>query len=159
MKHVLLVLCLLLSTNALADSTGALDVGLGVFNSGKQSLSETKMASYTEQTSISDAFRLRATGGFWVDVTQGKSSSGFAAGQLGYEVNSKGTVLGAFTGPALITNTDVLLGGHFQFMDEFHLGLQDEGKSYIGVFYRHLSSAGLEMPNIGRDLVGIELRF
>jgi len=53
----------------------------------------------------------------------------------------------------------VLLGGHFQFMDEFHLGLQDVGGGGGGGGYRHLSSAGLEMPNIGRDLVGIELRF
>ena len=74
-------------------------------------------------------------------------------------MNSNGTVVSIFTGPALISIPDSYLGGPFQFMSDVHWGVQDMDLNYIGVYYRHISSAGLETPNVGRDIVGLEIRF
>lgn len=146
-------------TTAIADDQGFLDAGVGVFNSGKNTLSETKTLTGGYQQDLFSALKTRLVAGAWIDnAGLGKSSSGFAGGQLGYEVNNNGLVGGIFTGPAFITTPDILLGGRFQFVDDLHFGIQDRNQ-YIGVFYRHLSSGGLELPNIGRDLLGVELRF
>ncbi len=156
-------LIFLLLFSSLAHAQGdqfSVDAGFGVFNSGKNSLSETKTVAIGYQEDLWDALKQRVTLGGWVDdAGNGKNNSVFLAGQLGFEVNRDGLVAGVFSGPAVISNTDVLLGGHFQFMDDVRLGIQDRIGSYVGVFYRHLSSAGLEMPNIGRDMVGVEIRW
>jgi len=137
-----------------------IDGGVGVFNSGKNSLSETKMLTLGVQEDLYGAFKDRAIVGGWLDSAgDGKSSSGLIAGQLGFEVNRDGLIGGVFSGPCVISNTDELLGGHLQFMDDLHLGIQDRDNNYIGVMYRHISSASLSTPNIGRDIIGIELRF
>jgi hypothetical protein len=159
--HTLIFLCTIVYSGQVyaQDDQIFVDGGLGVFNSGKNSLSETKTLAIGLQEDLWGPLKQRGAVGAWLDnAGQGKSSSAFASGQLGFEVDHQGLIGGIFSGPAVISNTDVLLGGHFQFMEDLHLGIQDRN-NYIGVFYRHLSSAGLEMPNIGRDLVGIEIRF
>jgi hypothetical protein len=134
--------------------------GIGVFHSADRGLSETKMLSLGVQEDFWGAIKTRGTVGGWLDNSgPPKSDSGFVSGQMGWEVNRDGLIAGAFTGPAIISNTDSLLGGHFQFMDDLHLGIQDKEGNYIGVMYRHFSSAGLATPNIGRDIVGLEFRF
>jgi hypothetical protein len=149
----------LLMEDSYADDL-VLDGGVGIFNSGKKSLSETKMLTLGIQEGVFGPLKDRAVIGGWFDNSgRGRSSSAVVAGQIGFEVNNGSLVAGLFTGPALISNPDVLLGGPLQFMDDLHIGIQDRSGYYIGIMYRHLSSAGLEMPNIGRDVVGLELRF
>ena len=152
---------LLLATSAYArEDQFTMGVGVGVFNSGKHSLSETKVLSLGYQEDLWNALKQRATVGFWFDdAGNGRSSSAFGSGQLGFEVNRDGLIADVFFGPAAISSPDSLLGGRFQFMESLNLGIQDKFNNYIGLFYRHLSSAGLEMPNIGRDMVGLEIRF
>lgn len=160
MNKTIAVLILICSASYAQDGQIAVDAGLGVFNSGKKSLSETKMVSISSQEDLWGALKQRATVGGWFDNTgSGRSSSGLISGQLGFEVNRNNTIVGIFSGPTVLSNTDVLLGGNFQFMDDLRIGIQDNKNNYIGLFYRHISSAGIEMPNIGRDLVGLEIRF
>lgn len=149
----------LLMEDSYADDL-VLDGGIGVLNSGKKSLSETKMLTLGIQGDLIGPLKDRAVIGGWLDNSgKGRTGSAVTSGQLGFEVNSGGLVAGIFTGPALISNPDVLLGGPFQFMDDLHIGIQDRSGYYIGLMYRHLSSAGIETPNIGRDIVSLELRF
>lgn len=137
-----------------------LDGGVGVFNSGKTSLSETKMLTLGVQEGVTGPLQARLVGGGWIDnAGGGKGGSALASGQLGFEVNNNGTVFGIFSGPTVISSPDVLLGGRFQFMDDIHLGIQDKQGNYEGVMYRHLSSAGIYPVNIGRDVIALELRF
>lgn len=159
-KYLLLIIFIFSFSSYAQEDQIVLDGGLGIFHSGERGLSETKLFSLGVQEDLWGPLKDRAIVGGWIDVTgAGKSSSAFAGGQLGFEVNRDGLVAGIFSGPTIISSPDVLLGGHFQFMDDLHLGIQDEHDNYFGVFYRHLSSAGLEMPNIGRDVIGIEIRF
>jgi hypothetical protein len=150
---------MLVTEDSYADDL-VLDGGVGVFNSAKKGLSETKMLTLGLQGDLIGPLKDRAVIGGWLDNGgYYRSNSAVIGGQLGFEVSRDGLVAGIFAGPALISNPDILLGGPFQFMDDLHLGIQDRNGYYIGVMYRHLSSAGLETPNIGRDIVGIELRF
>jgi hypothetical protein len=111
------------------------------------------------QEDIWHAFKQRAIGGFWLDNSgNGKSDSGFIAAQLGFEVNVSGLVVSVFCGPGLITNPDSLLGSYFEFVSDGHVGFMDHDGYYLGGYYRHISDAGMTAVNIGRDVVGLELR-
>ena len=159
LKYIVFI-CLSISSAYAQDDQWILDGGVGVFNSGKNSLSETKMLTLGIQEELWGPLKDRAVVGGWIDnAGGGKSGSALASGQIGFEVNRDGLVGGVFTGPAFISTPDILLGSRFEFMDDIHLGIQDTGNNYIGVFYRHLSDAGLSSVNIGRDIIGIELRF
>lgn len=143
------------------DDQVIVDGAIGVFHSGEKSLSETKLATFGIQEDLLGPWKDRAVVGGWLDnAGNGKTGSALISGQLGFEINSNGTIGSIFAGPCLISHPDeVLLGGYLEFMEDFHLGLQDHGNNYIGVFYRHISDAGLTSVNIGRDVVGIELRW
>lgn len=159
---LLLIGLLIVSGNAWAqDDQVIVDGGVGVFHSADKGLSEMKMITLGIQEDVWGPLKMRGTGGAWIDnAGNGRTGSALVSGQLGYEVNSHGLVGSIFTGPTLISHPDqVLLGGYFEFMEDIHLGIQDEHNSYIGVMYRHISDAGLTAVNIGRDSIGIEIRF
>lgn len=154
------LLLLLLGSLCFADDSYVLDGGVGIANSAKKGLSETKMLTLGKQYDLIGPIKERAIVGGWLDNSGGgKNGSGLVSGQIGFEVNRNGLVAGLFTGPCLISNTDTMLGGHFQFMDDLHLGLEDHSGNYLGVMYRHISSAGISTPNLGRDIMAIEMRF
>ena len=158
MKY-LLALILLVSNVAWADSM-TFDVGLGVFNSGLHSLSETKLVKLGLQEDVWYNLKQKASAGFWLDnAGNGRTDSEFGAYQLGFEVRNPTLLASVFFGPAFITTPDVYLGGHLQFNTSLFLGVPDDDNNAIGVFYNHFSSAGLEMPNMGRDFVGAGIKF
>jgi hypothetical protein len=159
MKYLILLLFLCATAQA-QDDQYIIDGGIGVSHSADHGLSETKMLTLGVQEDLFGPLKDRAVVGGWLDnAGNGRNSSALASGQIGFEVNRNGFVAGAFTGPCVISSPDVLLGGNLQFMDDLHLGIQDNQNNYFGIMYRHLSSAGLEQPNTGRDIIGIELRF
>lgn len=138
-----------------------MDGGVGVFASGVNTLAETKMLMVGLQHEFLGPFKLRSGVGGWTDCAgNGRDDAAYFSEQLGFEVvNSAGTYASVFTGPTLLTATDSYLGGHFQFQEDVHLGISDPAGNGFGVFYKHLSSAGIETPNIGRDLMGVEFKF
>lgn len=158
-KIAFLLTFLCISTYAQEDQW-ILDIGVGNFNYYKGNFPDTKMISFGLQEEIWGSLKDRITVGGWGDTGgYGRNDSLFISGQLGFEVNNSGTIASVFTGPCLISTPDYLLGGYFQFMTDFHLGIQDSKSNYLGVMYRHISSAGLETPNYGRDILGLEIRF
>lgn len=163
MLNKLIASCLMfigLTAHAQSDQV-ILDGGVGVFHSADTGLSETKMITLGVQEDLWGPLKDRAVIGGWLDnAGHGRSGSALISGQLGFEVNRDGLIGGIFSGPTLISSPDnVLLGGYFEFMDDLHLGIQDHDNNYIGIFYRHLSDAGLTSVNIGRDIIGLELRW
>lgn len=100
--------------------------------------------------------------GAWVDNSgRGQEGALIITKQLGISPGADTGVFGkAFIGPALISNTDTVLGGYFQFKSDIGFGVRDE-HSFVCVNYSHISSAGLSRPNKGRDwlLFEIGLRF
>lgn len=160
MKYLILLLFLCTTAQA-QDDQYIIDGGLGVFHSADYGTPETKMLTLGIQEDLYGPLKDRAVVGGWIDnYGYGRTGSALASGQIGFEVNKDGTIAGIFSGPCLITHPDnVLLGGYLEFMEDIHLGIQDKDNNYIGLFYRHLSDAGLTSVNVGRDIVGVEFRF
>ena len=160
MKYLILLLMLVPYLSFAQDDQLVLDGGVGLFHSADKGLSETKMMTLGVQEDLWGPIKDRAIVGGWIDETgDGKSGSALLGGQLGFEVNNNGWVGSIFSGPAMISNTDVLLGGNFEFVDDLHLGMQDQHGYYIGVMYRHISDVGLTPVNIGREFIALELRW
>lgn len=70
--------------------------------------------------------------------------------RLGIKVDLDGLYATATTGPGYISQRDNYLGGYFQFVENVVLGIEDRFGTF-GVGYQHISSAGIELPNKGRD--------
>lgn len=144
---------------AYADSV-SIDTSIGVFNSGKRSLSESKLLRFGVEEYVWYNFKEKVNTGFWLDnAGDGRTGSAFISYQLGFNVHNSVFEMSLYTGPALISSSDIYLGGHFQFNDTAYFGICDVEGNSIGVSYNHFSSAGLEVPNIGRDFVGAEIKF
>lgn len=105
---------------------------------------------------LSETWFVKPSLGGWIGGS-GKPSW-FVAAPVGLRVwiPSTGYYATAAVGPSYISAPDELLGGHWQFCPEFGAGLKTE-KAEIGLTWLHFSSAGLVMPNQGRDFLGIRI--
>jgi len=152
MKKLLLIFALI-TTPCTADTV--FKYGSNAAKEG-ESLGSTKSIFIANQNQWFGPFSDQYEVGVWFDNTgiKGRKSSGLLGYSLGVNVNS-GYLFGqAFIGPSLISHTDSNLGGHFQFNNDIAFGLRDpESQSTIGINYKHVSSAGLELPNKGRDFL------
>jgi hypothetical protein len=105
-------------------------------------------------------FQTRYEGGFWIDNTekQGAKSSAYISGLLGVEPSAGSVYVNLFQGIAAISCPDEVLGGPLQFVEEVGIGIRDQEKKVaVGLFYKHFSSAGIFMPNLGRDFIGVQV--
>lgn len=160
MKYPILALLAVLPLSASAADL-FVEAGVGVFSSGVNTLAETKMLEVGFQEDVWGPLVNRYGIGGWIDCAgRGRGDSAFIADQLGFQVSTpSGLFSSVFTGPTLISQTDTYLGGHFQLQEDVHFGLMDREGNAMSVFYKHLSSAGIETPNIGRDFIGVEIKF
>lgn len=133
--------------------------GVGLFNSAKDSRAETKIFSvgYTKKFFESLMYQLEA--GTWIDNRRdlSRNSSGFGTGSLGVDIQTGYIYTQALWGAGLITSPDSMLGGPFQFNTDLSIGVRDNNSYSIGLGYKHISSAGIELPNKGRDFMLVKL--
>lgn len=130
---------------------------LGVFNSGKSSLSESKLLNLGHREMWGCGLASQYEIGGWSDSAgYGRKSSLYGAYQVGVEAGDSIKARVMF-GPALISSPDAYLGGVFQFSEDFFIGLSGSNGNTIGLMYKHFSSAGLEKPNEGRDYAGVSV--
>jgi hypothetical protein len=129
--------------------------GLGVFHS-----ENTKAFSIGyEEDVFGPIVRQVEVGGFFDQSGGGRSSSGFANYSLGVEVNPGYFLARSMWGVGAITNADSLLGGWFEFSQDLLLGVRDDRGRAIGVDYKHISSAGIYCPNVGRDFITVHVEI
>jgi hypothetical protein len=138
-----------------------LDAGLGAFSTEGDTLSQVKFARVGVQGEILQALVQRFNVGGWLDQRgAGYTDSAFAGYQLGFDVRNDALEMAIFSGPTYISSSDVALGGNFQFNETIYVGIHDpKSDDSIGMAYNHFSSAGLEMPNLGKDFVCLEIKF
>jgi len=168
MKKYILSLSLLLVAGmanaayaaAAANDNIVIDGGLGIFNTQGDTLSDVKFVKIGLQRDLWYAFKQRFNGGLWLD-SRGKdyNNSAFVGYQLGFEVKNDVLIASIFVGPSLISSPDADLGGPLQFNDSLFLGIVDKFGDSIGVVLNHFSSAGLEMPNVGKNFLCLEIKF
>ena len=157
----LLLILLLLSSQAFAQQDQiVVDGALGILGNEGSSLSQVKFAKIGLQEDVWDALKQRFNVGQWLDSRgNGRSNSTFAGYQIGFEVSNDVLQSSIFGGPSVISNPDVALGGIVQFNETIFFGIKDKDSNSMGVAYNHFSSGGLEMPNLGRDFLGLEIKF
>jgi len=137
-----------------------LDAGLGIFNTEGSNLSQVKFGKLGLQEDLWYNLKQRFNVGAWLDSRGGGyTNSAFAGYQVGFQVDNQDYEGSIFFGPSLITNQDIALGGPMQFNASIFFGIKDNGGNTIGFAYNHFSSGGLEMPNLGRDVGGLEIKF
>jgi len=153
-----LALTTLISCQALAGEA-VIKYGVGVGNSAKTSKSEVVMGSMAYQQPFYGLFAQQVEVGGWGDrrADMGRQNSVFMGYSLGLNLNMGYLNAQAFWGVAGITNPDSYLGGPFQFNHDFAINFMDKRKVKLGVAYKHVSSAGIEKPNIGRDFFMIRV--
>lgn len=149
--------CLILEKDSPADEDYMTGM-LGVFNSAQKSKVETKFLNIGHRSDLGFGLSQQIEAGGWIDSAGGgRGSSGYGAYQIGVETDTEvqGRVM---FGPAIITSPDIYLGGIFpQFTEDFYIGIKGHDGNTVGVKYKHISSAGLCSPNMGRDFAGVEI--
>lgn len=142
--------------NAKAESY--LGYGLGIASSAKDSVAECKFFNLGYREDLILGFSHQYELGFFTDsVGNGRVGSAIGAYMIGIEVNPLPIVLRSMSGVGFISEPDIYLGGHFQFHHDLYVGMKDSFGKSLGINYRHISSAGLYQPNLGRDFVSIQL--
>lgn len=97
-------------------------------------------------------FTGKAKVGAILDRTEGNGGYGFIG--LGPQVRAGALELNSAWMVGGITHPDAVLGGPFQFAQEFQVLVRDQTSGMaLGIEYSHISSAGIHMPNYGRDMI------
>jgi len=152
MKKILFLL-LILANHAQADTI--VKYGSNV-QSESERLGSTKAIFLAYQEKVVGPIITQYEFGGWFDNTgiEGRKSSALLGISWGVHANA-GYVFGqALVGPAAISDTDINLGGHFQFNNDIAFGLRDpDTGGTVGFAYKHISSAGIFKPNKGRDFL------
>lgn len=161
MKKILLIISLLLIPSN-ADAGTFARYGVGIARSAEYGATNVKSFSlgYTDEVYGPIIYQYEL--GYFSDPSgHGRSGSGFGNAGLGVQVDPGVFVVRSVWGLGGITTPDTMLGGPFQFNHDFLLGVKGQNGAIIGLNLKHISSAGLEKPNLGRDLLllHVELPF
>lgn len=94
----------------------------------------------------------------WADDNPRRSSSGFLGYSVGLRVKAQYIYVESLWGICGISHPDnTFLSGNFQFMQDLGIGFIDELGRSIGISYKHISNAGIQIPNKGRDALQIQV--
>lgn len=146
----------LLSSFAQADIVTSVGIGKAAFESVQGAPFE-RAASLGFEHSFQNGIFVRPEAGWFMDNSGRGVSSAWAAPLVGVRSSSSvGPSVHLALGPGYLQNPDSILGGHFQFSLEGGASLVDRNFG-IGVVWKHLSSAGINMPNRGRDFIALQV--
>lgn len=133
--------------------------GVGIFGSGRNSFAETKTISFGHQSPLGQYFIKQLELGGWTDTrgSEGRRGNVYLSGSIGLNVDAGYVFAQSLWGVAALPLTDSYLGGHLEFKEDATIGAKDLQGKRIGLNYTHISSAGIFMPNHGRDLLCLRL--
>jgi hypothetical protein len=155
-KNLILVLLTTFSTVAFAQKTFNLKYGVGVMQSVN-----SQVVSIAIQKQLKDSYAHQLECGAWFDPQEEKNrrSSGFCSYSLGLRVILPNFYMESMHGIGGISHPDSLLGGRVKLFNNFGLGIKDRSGNALGVVFKHVSSAGIEKPNMGRNFAAAKLSF
>lgn len=144
------------------DSRLHLKYGLGLATGGEVNSATRYVMAATYIPITENLFYQHIEVGGWVDRRRdiGRSNSFFGS----YGIASR-TKAGPFYGQAavglgFVGAPDTALGGSFpQFYQDFGVGIQGSNGMSLGIHFKHISSGGIHTPNMGRDLLGVDLGY
>lgn len=134
--------------------------GLGIEIPEPTYKAEVKHFSLAYQTDLPPLFIEKTELGAWFDDNAARSSSAFISYSVGLRIKVQYIFAECLWGGALISTPDnVFLSGHIQFMQDLGIGLIDELNRTIAITYKHISNAGIQLPNKGRDALQVQVGF
>lgn len=136
-----------------------LGYGFGVFLDKSQSFDDVKIISFNSVTKIG-LFREKIEGGLWLDKAkylEERKENGYFSYSLGMRVHPGYLYIENFWGLLVNVNTDRYLPSHFNFVNDFGIGLEDSQLRMIGIHFKHISNAGLKSPNRGRNFIYLRM--
>lgn len=143
------LILLLIATPALAD-TAYFRYGVGVFD--PQKLGSVKTFALGYQHPISRVFLLQTDLGLFTDSGPGRKSSFTLSQSIGPRTNVGPVHLTSLWGVSAVPTPDNnRLSGYMQFVNDIILEVRGKNGVGFGASYRHMSNAGLSLPNKGRD--------
>ena len=162
-RFLIILFCLMSTTTAFAGKGSFSRFGVGLKTYDSKSWGDVKTLNFGYQDEFSGAlswFDYKLEVGGWVDnANNGRKSGGFAGSSIGVEPRVGVFYINAFFGAAAVFPTDAMLGSTFQFMEDIGLGVGDQRGVRVGVNYKHLSNAGLWLPNRGRDFFTVQVQL
>lgn len=159
MNKLIIALLLLASGTCLADEA-FVGYGIGILNDANERVGQNIYFEGGAREILWGNIYGQYRVGYWKErsTDDSRRSGVWASAGLGLLVNLQPVELRSGWSIAGISNPDSQLGGHFpEFNGEFYLGLRDKKGAAIGLQYEHISSAGIVMPNQGRDFVTLQL--
>lgn len=157
---VLLILLLPISSSAVETARGTfVKYGIAIFDRKDAVFTPTKLFSGGFIGDLVGPFIGQYEGGAFFDNSgrEGARSSAFGNLSLGVDVVPRPMVVRSLWGIGAISTPDTVLGGMFQFNQDFYVGLTDDRGTSVGLDYKHISSAGIYKPNRGRDFITIQV--
>lgn len=131
-----------------------LKYGVGALHS-----KDSQVASLGYQSQLHKGIAHQFEIGGWPDQISSRNPSMYGSYSLGLRILKPNYYLESMHGIGMITHTDRLLGGRFQFFHDIGAGIRDRDGYSMGLLVKHISSAGVTHPNIGRNFVVIKLGF
>jgi len=157
MGRIILLLCsLLIPTVSLADAV-IFRYGLG-FGAPRQSgRGEIKWFSLGIEQEKPSPWVTKAEIGVIADMKQdlGRRSGVFASYSIGPKMQLGPVQTRYMWGVGYLSHPDQLLSSRFQFTHDLTFGLYDR-KSGLSLGYKHISNAGITLPNRGRDFLTLQ---
>lgn len=161
-KIITITVLMMLALCEVAQAGTFARYGLGIARSAEYGNSNVKSFSIGYTDPIIGPIIYQTEVGYYNDASgHGRRGSGFGNAGLGLEVDPGVFVFRSVWGVGGITTPDTMLGGRFQFNHDFLIGVRGQNGALIGANLKHISSAGLNRPNLGRDflLLHAELPF
>ena len=136
----------------MAAEAGQLNLATGY---SLNSSDRTKIFTLGYQAPLSPIFRYKLEGGAYI----GDGSSPFFGPSLGVGTGSGAFYAEYFLGPSILFIPDGRLTSWYQFNHDLGFGIHGDNGVSMGVNYKHLSNAGLEGANLGRDFLMLKIGF
>jgi hypothetical protein len=149
---------LLMILSACAHSSH-LKYGVGL-NDGPFPDTQVKIIGIGSSRPLGPIFDMQHEAGLFADNRSGLGPTGYVSpAMIGLETKGPGLYAHYFVGPSLITQTDQRLSSILEFENSFELGIRDYRGISLGANLTHFSNAGLWLPNMGRDFLGVRLNI
>lgn len=117
-----------------------------------------KLVSFGIQHEAFWVFDYQIESGAFTDTQNVYISPTFFLGpSIGVSIVRSAFYVKVFFGPALVSHTDEHLSTPYEFHTDLQLGFKDYRGVGIGLGYKHLSNAGIQGPNIGRDFLYFQI--
>ena len=156
MRAILIIL--FFSLSAFADSNIKLKYGVGV--DSVKILDDTYRAiELGYYTDVEKSISWAVTAGYYGDKSI-DLDTGFACAQFGVELNPFGFMyVDNYFGPCYLHESGGALSGNLQFATNTGIGWRDKTGSQMGINLKHFSNAGLSKPNMGTNLLMLNMSF